>query len=132
GVDLDAAMLEAAQRKAPALRWVRGDLSKLDLDRRFDVVVMAGNVLHFVAPGSEQDVVERLGAHLLPGGRLVAGFSLGGGLTLSDYDTMASVAGLALEGRYATWDRAPFVAGGDYAVSVHRARFHKGALRRTE
>jgi SAM-dependent methyltransferase len=120
GVDVDAAMLEAARRKAPALTWVRADLSTLDLGRRFDVVVMAGNVLLFVAPGTEAAVVERLGAHLVAGGRLVAGFSLGS-VTLADYDAMAVAAGLTLEARFATWERAPFAEGGDYAVSVHRA-----------
>jgi hypothetical protein len=28
--------------------------------------------------------------------------------------------GLVLTDRYATWDRAPFLDGGTYAVSVHR------------
>jgi SAM-dependent methyltransferase len=121
GVDLDAAMLDEARRKAPDLTWVRADLSTLDLGRRFDLVVMAGNVLIFVAPGSEPAVVERLAAHLVAGGRLVAGFTLGSGFTLADYDAVAASAGLALETRFATWDRGPFVAGGDYAVSVHRA-----------
>ncbi len=121
GVDADASMLEAARGKAPALEWVRADLSTLSLVRRFDIVVMAGNVLLFVAPGTEATVVERLAAHLVPGGRLVAGFSLGGGVTVAGYDAMAAKAGLVLESRYATWERAPFVVESDYAVSVHRA-----------
>ncbi|MDQ3639996.1 MAG: SAM-dependent methyltransferase, partial [Actinomycetota bacterium] len=29
---------------------------------------------------------------------------------------------LALEERYATWDRGPFTDDGTYAVSVHRRR----------
>ncbi len=121
GVDLDAAMLDVARRKAPALTWVRADLSTLDLARRFELVVMAGNVLLFVAPGTEAAVLERLASHLVPGGHLVAGFSLGSGLTLASYDAMAGAAGLTLGARFATWERAPFVEGGDYAVSVHRA-----------
>ncbi len=124
GVDLDETMLEVARRKAPGISWVQADLSTLSLGRRFDLVVMAGNVLLFVAPGTEAQVVERACAHLLPGGRLVAGFSLGPlakGVTLADYDAMASAAGLALESRFATWGREPFVPGGDYAVSVHRS-----------
>lgn len=121
GVDLDPAMLEVARRKAPELEWVEANLASLGLSRRFDVVVMAGNVLLFVAPGTEPAVVERLSAHLLPDGRLVAGFSLGSGLTLEDYDDMAAAAGLTLEERFATWERAPFSADEGYAVSVHRA-----------
>ena len=33
---------------------------------------------------------------------------------------MAGIDGLELAERHATWDREPFVAGGAYAVSVHR------------
>lgn len=130
GVDIDGAMLEAARRKAPEISWVRADLSTFSLGRRFDLVVMAGNVLLFVAPGTEAQVVGRACAHLVPGGRLVAGFSLGPlaggitlaeGVTLADYDEMAAAAGLALESRFATWGREPFAPGGDYAVSVHRS-----------
>ena len=121
GVDLDPAMLETARRKAPDLAWVEADLASLELGRRFDVVLAAGNVLLFVAPGTEAAVVGRLSAHLVPGGRLVAGFSLDAGLSLADYDAIAGAAGLSLEGRFATWERAAFEAGGDYAVSVHRS-----------
>ena len=121
GVDLDPAMLQVARRKAPELDWRHADLATLDLGRRFDQVVMAGNVLLFVAPGAEAAIVERMAAHLSPGGRLVAGFRLGVGLSLDDYDAYATAAGLMLEFRFATWERAPFSDGGDYAVSVHRA-----------
>lgn len=121
GVDLDPAMLEVARRKAPELEWVEADLATLDLGLRFDVVVVAGNVLLFVAPGTEAAVVERLSEHLVPGGRLVAGFSLDAGLTLDDYDDMAAAVGLTLEERFATWERAPFTPDAGYAVSVHHA-----------
>lgn len=121
GVDADPVMLEVARRKAPDLAWIEDDLAVLDLGRRFDVVVMAGNVLLFVVPGTEATIVERLARHLAAGGRLVAGFSLGGGLPLDRYDAMAADAGLILEDRFATWERAPFEDGADYAVSVHRA-----------
>ncbi|HVC15409.1 MAG TPA: class I SAM-dependent methyltransferase [Acidimicrobiales bacterium] len=121
GVDLDPVMLETGRRKAPGLAWVAADLATLELGRRFDLVVAAGNVLVFVAPGTEAAVVARLAAHLVAGGRLVAGFRLDMGLGLDEYDAMASAAGLSLEDRFATWERAPYVAGGAYAVSVHRA-----------
>jgi len=121
GVDLDPAMLEVAREKGPHLRWEVQDLATLALGRHFDVVLGAGNVLLFVSPGSEPAVVAALAGHLAPGGRLVAGFSLGPGrLDLATYDRLATSCGLALEGRYATWSGEPFT-GGDYAVSVHRA-----------
>ena len=60
-----------------------------------------------------------MAAHLSPGGHLVAGFQLGHGLELAEYDELTAGAGFDLAERFATWDGAPF-AGGDYAVSVHR------------
>ena len=121
GVDLDRAMLDTARRKAPDLTWVEADLATVDLGRRFDVVVMAGNVMIFVEPGTEALVIARMAAHLEPGGRVIAGFQLDQTLGADRYDELATAAGLVLEDRFATWDGDPFVAGGRYAVTVHRA-----------
>ena len=41
-------------------------------------------------------------------------------LTLEAHDAMTEAAGLELAERWATWDRVPWRANGDYAVSVHR------------
>lgn len=121
GVDLDAAMLEQARHKAPGLEWIDGDLAVVDLGRQFDVVVMAGNVMVFVAPGTEAGVVANLARHVAPGGALVAGFQLRpGGYGVERYDADAAAAGLALADRYATWDREPWRPDAGYAVSVHR------------
>jgi 2-polyprenyl-3-methyl-5-hydroxy-6-metoxy-1,4-benzoquinol methylase len=127
GVDVDAGMLAVARRAAPELAWIEHDLATLDLGPEtapFDVAVMAGNVMIFVAPGTEADVVAHIARHVRPGGAVVAGFQLKpGAYDLSRYDADCSAAGLALSERYATWDRRPFVAGpdADYAVSVHRS-----------
>ncbi len=120
GVDLDERMLAVARRAAPQLRWIEADLAGLDLDRRFAAVVLAGNVLLFVTPGTEAAVLERMTAHLEPSGLLVAGFSLDGRLALDHYDRLAAAAGLELVDRFATWDRTPFAEGSPYALSVHR------------
>jgi len=123
GVDVDAAMLEAARAKAPDLTWIEGDLTDpaLDLGRTFDVVVMAGNVLIFVPTGTEGQAIASAARHLNPGGRLVAGYSLRpGGLQPSGHDAHATAAGLELEDRWSTWDRRPADPGDAYAVSVHR------------
>jgi len=124
GVDLDPSMLAVARDKSPNLTWVEGDLAALDLGRSFDVVVLAGNVMIFLAPGTEAAVVATMARHLRPGGALVAGFQLhpadrGGGLDLAAYDAHGRAAGLELEQRWGTWQREPY-RGGDYAVSVHR------------
>ena len=123
GVDADAAMLESARDKAPDLTWIEGDLSDpgLELGRIFDVVVMAGNVLVFVVPGTEGRVIANAARWLVPGGRLVAGYSLRpGGFGPEQHDALAATAGLVLEDRWSTWDRRRFGPEDDYAVSVHR------------
>lgn len=120
GVDLDEPMLDEARRKAPDLRWVLADLTAARAGDDFDVVVMAGNVMIFVSPGTETVVVANMAAHLRPGGVIVAGFQTGGErLSASAYDHHCADAGLVAVDRWATWDREPF-AGGDYVVSVHR------------
>ena len=120
GADVDPSMLATARRTAPALTWVEADLAELDLGRTFDVVVMAGNVPLFTPPGTEPALVAGVARHVAPGGVLVAGFSLGRGYAVDDHDAHAAAAGLTLLERFATWDRAPWSPGGDYAVSVHR------------
>lgn len=120
GVDVDASMLATARRLAPGISWHLGDLTALDLGTVFDVVVMAGNVPLFTPPGTQAALVAAVAAHVGPGGRLVAGFSLDRGYTAEEYDVHCAAAGLVLEARYATWSREPYAAGA-YAVSVHRA-----------
>ncbi|MGI9002702.1 MAG: class I SAM-dependent methyltransferase [Pseudonocardia sp.] len=120
GVDVDPDMIAAAQAKAPELEWVLSDLADLDRPERFDVVALAGNVVPYVAARRRTAAVAACARHLGPGGLLIAGFQLQDGWpSLADYDTWCAAAGLHLQDRFGTWDRAPY-AGGDYAVSVHR------------
>jgi len=122
GVDLDEDMLATARAKAPELDWVHADLAEAagHVTGEFDVVALPGNVMIFVAVGSEGRVLEQLSTLLAPDGLLVAGFALKpDGLTLTRYDELAEAAGLRVEHRWATWDREPY-EGGPYAVSVHR------------
>lgn len=135
GVDLDAGMLAQARTQAPELTWIHADLAGFDPGEHgvaadFDLVVAAGNVIPLVAAGSEPDVLANLALVVRPRGLVVAGF----GLTpthlpldhapfgLAQYDAWCAAAGLELIERTSTWDGGPFVAGGDYAVSVHRRR----------
>ena len=130
GVDLDVDMVDRARRKAPQIDWHVADLATVQLGRTFPIVVMAGNILLFCKPEDRGAIVANLSHHLEPGGRLVAGFSLDAqGYPVERYDELCAAAGLVLEARYATWERAPFAggdgagadgAGGDYAVSIHR------------
>lgn len=127
GVDLDAGMLTEARTKAPELSWLQDDLCDVDLGGQFDLIVMAGNVMIFVEPGTEATVLANMARHLEPEGLLLAGFQLGqagqagqaGRLSLSDYDRHCAAAGLTLEGRWATWEQDQY-RNGNYAVSLHR------------
>ena len=120
GVDLDETMLSTARRKAPALTWHCADLAAIDLGRTFDVILLAGNVMIFLTPGTEAAVVANLVKHLAPGGRLVAGFSLRGQLTVEEYQRIVAAAGPSLEELWSTWDREPWGPNADYQLSVHR------------
>jgi SAM-dependent methyltransferase len=120
GVDVDPDMIAAARAKAPELEWLAADLAELDRPQRFDVVALAGNVVPYVPADRRPAAVAACARHLVPGGRLVAGFGMQPGWpTVADYDAWCVAAGLQLEDRYATWERAPY-QGGDYVVSVHR------------
>ncbi len=128
GVDLDESMLAEARRAAPGLTWLHADLATLSLESGgFDLVVAAGNVVPLLAAGTEAATVAHLAAAMRPGGRLVAGFGLDAAhlplasapVDLASYDAWCVAAGLTLEQRYATWDRAPYDGGG-YAVNIHR------------
>ncbi len=120
GIDLDPTMISRARSKAPDLAWIHGDLGVVKFDRQFDAVVLAGNVMIFVTPGTEGDVVTNLAAALKPGGAMVSGFSLEAGrLSLSTFDRLTAASNLALETRWATWDAQPY-EDGPYAVSLHR------------
>jgi SAM-dependent methyltransferase len=121
GTDLDQDMIDVARAKAPRLTWVHADLSELDLENRFDAVVLAGNVIPYVENDLRHAAIIACARHLVPGGRLIAGFQLQNGWpSVADYDRWCTSAGLALEVRYATWDKHPFTDTDSYAVSVHR------------
>ncbi len=117
GVDPDPDMISAARAKAPELEWLRLDLADLDRPDRFDVVVLAGNVVPYAQRRAE--LVAACARHLAPGGRLLAGFQLQDGWpSLAEYDRWCAAAGLVAEDRWSSWDRDPY-GDGDYAVSVH-------------
>lgn len=128
GVDADPVLVEAGRGFYPELPLATLDLCRLSaatleaagLPPSYDVVVAAGNVMLFVAPGTECRVVERLAGVLRPGGRAVFGFAAGGAYSHVDLDRDAAQAGWALEQRFATWHLDAVTAGADWAVSVYR------------
>jgi SAM-dependent methyltransferase len=119
GADLDETMLNQARTKSPSLTWVQADLALVELKREFDVVAMPGNVMLFVAAGSEPSIVSNLARHVAVGGVMVTGFQLGRGYELKQFDADCAAAGLSLADRFATWDADVFQLTSDYAVSAH-------------
>ncbi len=127
GLDVDAAMLEVARDEAPDLDWRRADLAGFDLGRRFDVVLLAGNIVPLLEPGTLPAVAERLAAHVVPGGRVVCGFGLDAAhlpagcpvTPLADLDAAMGAAGMEPVARWSGWDRAPFDEATGYVVAAH-------------
>ncbi|MDH4075614.1 MAG: methyltransferase domain-containing protein [Acidimicrobiia bacterium] len=119
GVDIDPALIEAAEQDHPGPRWLVADLSQLELGHeRFDAIVCAGNVVTFLDPATRRTVLERLAAHLADDGRLVVGFGGGRDYSFDEFDADATVAGLAIEVRLSSWDLRPFTPGSEFLVAV--------------
>ena len=123
GIDPDPSMIEEAIRLAPELKWIQQDAVDLDLDRVFDVVIMAGNVPLFCAEDRRDMLVRTSARHVAPGGHLVAGFQLGidrgmGAYSKTTFSQSCSRAGLLEVAWYATWDKQPVGVLDDYGVAV--------------
>lgn len=123
GVDLDPVLIGAAQEDHPGPRWLVGDLAELDLAARgieqpFDAIVVAGNVVTFLAPSTRRLVLSRLSAHLAPEGRLVIGFGADRGYEFDDFRADVKASKLIIDLEVATWDLQPFVDEADFLVAV--------------
>jgi hypothetical protein len=124
-------MIGFARERDPASHYIHADLSELYLrSQAFEAIVLAGNVIPLLEPGTLTRVVERLVAHTTPDGLVIAGFGLDAAhlppgcpvTPLTDYDAACGPAGLTLVERWSTWDRQPWTTDAGYAVSVHRRR----------
>ncbi len=126
GVDLDASMLAEARRAAPHLTWVEADLLDVTAEQvgaPVDLVVLAGNVVVYLTPGTEPALPPHLAGWLRPGGHLVAGFAADRHVSPQDWDGWCAAAGLEHVASHSGWDGAPLDHGSDpdYLVSVHRS-----------
>ncbi|QEN15686.1 class I SAM-dependent methyltransferase [Mycolicibacterium sp. ELW1] len=123
GVDVDPALIEAAEQDHPGPRWLVGDLAELDLPARgitepFDIIVSAGNVMTFVAPSTRVQVLTRLRAHLKADGRAAIGFGAGRDYEYSQFLDDAAHAGLTPDLLLSTWDVRPFSDDSDFLVAL--------------
>jgi 2-polyprenyl-3-methyl-5-hydroxy-6-metoxy-1,4-benzoquinol methylase len=127
GVDIDPALIVAAEADHPTATWLARDLAVLDLaaegiSERFDVIVSAGNVMTFLDPATRRDVLDRLAAHLAPGGRLAIGFGAERGYAFDEFFADAAAVGLRDDLRLSSWDLRPFDASSTFLVAVLSAR----------
>ncbi|MBM9459799.1 class I SAM-dependent methyltransferase [Nocardioides sp. zg-536] len=126
----DPVLVAQSRRTYPDLRVVPAEILALDAATlraaggpdELDLVVCVGNVLPFVAEGTEADVLRRLGELLAPGGRILVGFHLTGGpasaRSYSPAEFLADVAaaGLLVQHRFGGYDLRP--VDDQYAVWV--------------
>ncbi|EHI12028.1 class I SAM-dependent methyltransferase [Mycolicibacterium thermoresistibile] len=125
GVDVDPALIEAAEQDYPGPQYLVGDLAELDLPARgipdpFDVIVMAGNVMAFLAPSTRTTVLSRLRAHLAEDGRAAIGFGAGRDYDFDEFLADAATAGLTPDLLLSTWDLRPFTEDSEFLVALLR------------
>lgn len=124
GVDVDPVLIEAAETDHPEPRYLVADLAELDLAGRgepepFDAALMAGNVLAFVAPDTEAEVIRRVGAHLNDDGFVAIGFHVAK-VPVARFDEAVAATELSVEHRFATWDLRPWHDAADFFVAILR------------
>ncbi len=124
GVDADPVLIAAAIEDHAGPTWLVQDLAELSLtsigeSELFDAAVLAGNVMAFVAIGSEIQVLSNVRAVLKPDGFAVVGFHTDC-YEIPLFDSHISAAGFILESRFATWDLRPWNSESDFTVTVLR------------
>ena len=128
GADRDAGLIAVAIERYPGPPFLAADLLTLTPGslqaaggpNSFDIIVLAGNVMVYLAPGTEAAVLSVLAGLLVPGGRFVTGFATDRDYTVAELDRDAAVVGLTVEHRFATWHLDPWTEDADWAVTVLR------------
>lgn len=129
GVDKDQGLIDIATGRYPGVPYLTGDLLLLTPDllqaaggpSNFDIIALPGNVLVYLAPGSERRLLTVLTGLLRPAGRIVAGFATDRDYSPAQLTADAAVVGLTIEHRFATWHLDPWYEDSDWQVVVLRA-----------
>ena len=124
GVDIDPVLIESAKIDNPGPTYICADLSTLNLrdhdqPELFDAAVSAGNVITYVAPGTEVAALTEIRSHLRPNAPCVIGFHTER-YDVEDFDAHLEQAGFALESRFSTWDLRPWNPDAEFCVSILR------------
>lgn len=120
GVDADPVLIEAARADYPGSDWLIADLTELSLRTQFDGIVLAGNVMPYLAEDTHELALARLRAHTVDGGFMVIGFGVDRGYELEQFDRDAANANWRIDFRFATWDLKPWNQDADFAVTLLR------------
>ena len=126
GVDVDPELIAAAAEDHPGPTWLVADLATLDLAglgqaQPFDAALVAGNVMTFVAKGTEAAVLRNVSRHVVKDGPIVVGFGRDRGYPIDRFDADIATTDLIVDQRFATWDLRPFTVDSDFAVTILRA-----------
>lgn len=126
GIEPDPALVEQARATYPGIEVRHADVLELGsgvlADREFDLVVVVGNVMVFLADGTERRTLSLLASRLAPGGRVLVGFHLVGApahaRTYPPEEFVADVeaSGLRVDARFGSYELHP--ANEEYAVWV--------------
>lgn len=127
GVDVDPVLVQEAVRvhaDLPSASWAVGDVSDPGLPafadiEPFDVIVCAGNVLTFMAEGTQREALANFARLLAPRGRAVIGFGLQRGYPYDAFRADVEAAGLQVHSLHSTWELHPFDPGrDDFVVAI--------------
>lgn len=127
GVDKDRELLHTARElHGPGHDFLHADLATLTpqwlqeggCPSRYDLIAAIGNVLVFLAPGTELQVLQNFASLLADGGRLVTGFATDRAYSVEQFDAEAAAAGFVVERRFGTWQLGPFGTDSDWATTV--------------
>jgi len=111
GIDLDPHLISVAQDDHPLAQWIQGDLATFQLMGpdgllEFDQIVVAGNVMTFLAGHERVPALRQMKAHLAPSGRITVGFGAGRNYEFSDFARDVADAGLTIEAEFSSWQLA--------------------------
>ncbi len=128
GVDKDAGLIEIASTRYAGVPYLACDLILLSAAESkaaggttdFDIIALPGNVMVYLAPGTEREVLRVLAGLLRPAGRIVAGFATNRAYTPFAFRSDAAAVGLTVEHHFSTWQLDPVTDASDWAVFVLR------------
>jgi SAM-dependent methyltransferase len=112
-VEPDAALVAQSRATYPDLEVQHADVLGATLEGEFDLVVLVGNVMVFLAEDTERAVLARVRALLAPGGRVLVGFHpVDGPASARDYPPEefvedAAASGLRVDARFGSYELHP-------------------------